>query len=387
MSSDPLGEADLLVDSVYGGSRAGNASDDPLPRLLGVDSGAGFRHLGKRPATETLKLLVLKTSFTDVDWPDSLDPESGVFTYYGDRRAPGDLHDTPRMGNAILRNLFESAHSTDPLSHFPAIFVFGNTGNYRDVRFLGLAVPGVAGMSADEDLVAVWRQTSRGTRFQNYKSHFTILDVGRIDRQWIYDIQRGCGASSDHAPPVWLEWLRNRRLSPLTAQPASRVRSKTQQLPDTDDDAGLVQLIYSEYKSRPTDFERCAAELARLALPGIREFELTRPWRDGGRDATGRYRIGEAAGYIDVQFALEAKCYQLGRGVGVSDLARLISRLRHRQFGILVTTSYLSDAAYKELIGDDHPVVVISARDIAALVKRKIGDGRRLRDWLDGIGP
>lgn len=30
---------DLLVDHVYGGSRKGNASDDPLPELLGLDSG------------------------------------------------------------------------------------------------------------------------------------------------------------------------------------------------------------------------------------------------------------------------------------------------------------------------------------------------------------
>ena len=101
MIDKDLGTVDLTVDEVYGGSRNGNASDDPLPRLLDVDNGAGFRHLGQRPEVKTLKLLVLKTSFSDPNWPDALDDESGTFTYYGDKRAPGDLHQTPRQGNLM----------------------------------------------------------------------------------------------------------------------------------------------------------------------------------------------------------------------------------------------------------------------------------------------
>lgn len=62
MIDQNLNTADLAVDESYGGSRNGNASDDPLPQLLGVDNGAGFRHLGKRPAVKTLKLLALKSS-------------------------------------------------------------------------------------------------------------------------------------------------------------------------------------------------------------------------------------------------------------------------------------------------------------------------------------
>ena len=49
-----LESSDLIVDEIYGGSRNGNASDDPLPKLVGVDNQAGFRHLGQRPKTETL---------------------------------------------------------------------------------------------------------------------------------------------------------------------------------------------------------------------------------------------------------------------------------------------------------------------------------------------
>src|SRR5580704_18363060 len=171
-----LGNVDLIVDEVYGGSRNGNASDDPLPGLLGVDNGAGFRRLGRRPGIDTLKLLALKTSFSDVNWPDSLDRERGLFLYYGDNRKPRELHDTPRQGNLILRNLFDEAHKTICSSHFPPILLFGNTGIFRDVRFLGLAVPGAEGMGSDDDLVAVWRTSRDGIRFQNYKAMFTVLD-------------------------------------------------------------------------------------------------------------------------------------------------------------------------------------------------------------------
>jgi hypothetical protein len=58
--------------------------------------------------------------------------------------------------------------------------------------------------------------------------------------------------------------------------------------------------------------------------------------------------------------------------VGVKKLSRLISRLRHRQFGILVTTSFLGHQAYQELRSDRHPVVVIAGADIAAILVRDV---------------
>ena len=196
-----LSDSDLVVDDVYCGSRNGNASDDPLPKLLGVDSYAGFRHLGKRPSISTLKLIVLKSNFNDPDWPDQLDAESGLFTYYGDNKSSRDIHDTPRQGNQILRNLFDARHSSISFDHFPVVLLFGWTGEYRDVKFLGLAVPGAQNLGPDDDLVAVWRtKASRNLRFQNYKSIFTILDVPVVSRRWINDIKLGKAFTSVHAP-------------------------------------------------------------------------------------------------------------------------------------------------------------------------------------------
>lgn len=385
MSALDLSKVDLVVDEVYGGSRAGNASDDPLPHLLGVDNGAGFRHLGRRPAVATLKLLALKTSFSDVSWPDALDSENGRFIYFGDRRSPGELHDTPRQGNQILKNLFAEAHSSKASEHFPPIFLFGNTGTYRDVRFLGLAVPGASGMSPDDDLVAVWRTSPDQKRFQNYRATFTILDVPVVMRSWLADVQAGNAVRSVHAPKAWLDWVRGRKFTPLLSQPTTSSRTKQEQLPASEGLLAYLKLVRERYEPDPYGFERCAMEIARLFMPNIHRWEITQPWRDGGRDALGAYRIGQGGGAIDVEFALEAKCYAPSKGVGVKALSRLLSRLRHRQFGILVTTSYLDRQAYEELISDAHPVIVISGGDIAAMLESKIGDLASVQRWLERI--
>jgi hypothetical protein len=53
---------DLVVDGIYPGGRAGNASDDPLGQLVGVSNSGGFRYLG---SLEKLKLVVLTTLRSD----------------------------------------------------------------------------------------------------------------------------------------------------------------------------------------------------------------------------------------------------------------------------------------------------------------------------------
>ena len=57
-------------------------------------------------------MLVLTSSMNDPDWPDALDRETGVFTYYGDNKKPGrELHDTGRDGNLILQKIFAATRS------------------------------------------------------------------------------------------------------------------------------------------------------------------------------------------------------------------------------------------------------------------------------------
>jgi hypothetical protein len=83
----------------------------------------------------------------------------------------------------------------------------------------------------------------------------------------------------------------------------------------------------------------------------------------------------------------EAKRYEK-QGAGVADLARLVSRLRHREFGVFVTTTYVGRQAYTEVRNDQHPVVIISAVDIVNILKKHgLADAAPTRQWLDAEFP
>lgn len=360
-----LETADLIVDAVYKGGRSANAGDDPLHPLIGVSNQGGFRYLG---SVETPRLIVLTSSFDDPDWPDDLDKETGILTYFGDNKRPGRaLHETPRNGNRLLQNMYNAVHSKPPCRKEVApILVFGNAGSFRDMVFLGLAVPGTPELTAMEDLVAVWK-VAGGQRFQNYKASFTILKVPCVSRGWINDIKLG-DPLSINCPAPYKRWIQNGIYVPLKAESSVEHRSKAEQIPESAESQEIVRTIHEYFKDAPILFEGCAAKIAQLMDRNFFSFNLTRPSRDGGRDAIGLYRIGHGASAIFVDFALEAKCYDLSNSVGVRGLSRLISRLRHRQFGVIVTTSYINSQAYRELKEDGHPVVVIAAKDIVSIL-------------------
>jgi hypothetical protein len=373
-------DAGLLIDAVYQGGRAGNAKDDPLGPLLKVSNSGGFRYRGR---LDHLEMVVLTTSLNDPDWPDSLDRETGVFTYYGDNKRPGrKLHETPRKGNALLARIFEDAvEGSAGRARVPPIFLFANTGVWRDVQFLGLAIPGTSDLRTTEDLVAVWK-TSSGHRFQNYRARFTVLDVGEIARVWIDSLVAGKD-KTDSAPQAWLDWVRTGRIALLASPRALEHRTKAEQLPVDADGRDMIKSIREAFVESPHEFEYCAAALIRLTLPDVAALDVTRRSRDGGRDAIGKLRIGIGPGAIYADFAVEAKCYGPDNSVGVREISRLISRLRHRQFGILVTTSWVDAQAYREIKEDEHPIIVMAAADIVAILKAHgQGDAKAVRSWL-----
>ncbi len=93
---------------------------------------------------------------------------------------------------------------------------------------------------------------------------------------------------------------------------------------------------------------------------------------------SGSTALGPATNPVTVTFALEAKLHDpAGGGVGVRDVARLISRLLHRRFGVIVTTSYIARQAYQEVRADQHPVVILAAADVVNLLRAKGHPTRR----------
>jgi hypothetical protein len=57
--------------------------------------------------------------------------------------------------------------------------------------------------------------------------------------------------------------------------------------------------------------------------------------------------------------------------------------LKHRQFGVFVTTSYFARQAYEEVRQDAHPVVLVCGRDIVeALRQNQIAGIEEVKRWL-----
>lgn len=135
-----LSKAELVVDAVYQGRGSGSVADDPIARLLPVGNLGGFRCAGS-VRRGTARLAVLYTTSEEPDWPDTLDPETGTFVYYGDNRRPGhELHGTTRGGSLLLRDVFDATHSTaDERAAVPPFLLFEKVPDSgRDVRFRGL---------------------------------------------------------------------------------------------------------------------------------------------------------------------------------------------------------------------------------------------------------
>lgn len=380
ISFEKLKDSHLYLDALYKGGSKGNAGDDPISKLLNCGNQGGFRYSGSINPPK-FNYVILYSSSVDPDWPDTLDLQMGRFTYYGDNKKPGsEIHDTPRKGNIILRDCFNQLHSGVRFS-IPPFFVFNKAMNGRDVIFRGLAVPGASGVSSTEDLVAVWKITDR-QRFQNYRAMFSILDVSVVSREWINDLQAG-NPYSKNTPEVWLDWVERGVYKPLTAQKSVEHRTKEEQWPQNQIDIEIIQTIYNYFEDGYA-FEFCAVEIIKLLDQKIISCDLTRPWVDGGRDALGKYRIGLEANAITVDFALEVKRYELGNAVGVRETSRLISRLRNRQFGILLTTSYVHHNAYKEIKEDGHPVIIVCARDIVEVLRTAgINTKEMVTSWLE----
>lgn len=384
-----LTTADLIVDSIYESDRRFAASEirgEPLNPLMGVGNLGGFRPRNGKNGT---LFSVLTSTGVETAWPDSLNSETGVYTYFGDNRKPGrDLHKTPNQGNEILKRAFELASSSnsEDRERCPIFFVFHSAGTARDYVFKGLAVPGTPYQTSGESLVAVWR-TEKGERFQNYRASMTILSEGVISGEWLRDsIDEGhLLLTHGKAPSTYLNWVRTGKAEPLVA-PRTQVRTVLEQIPQSMPQQKLLETIHDFCRDDPWKFERVAAEIWRMSCPSPVSFDITRRYRDGGRDAVGYMTIGPDSDPIRLDFALEAKLYSTGNNVGVREVSRLISRLKHREFGVFVTTSAVSKQAYSEIREDGHPIVVISGSDICQILsKNGILTRGQCQSWLNSL--
>lgn len=393
---EELADAPLFIDCVYQSGFSPTTAREVLSRLMGCGNLGGFRPVsrtdayGKKHKLPAYVVLVMSTR--EPEWPDFLDVETGVLHYYGDNRQAGIAIDgTP--GNRLLERVFELLHQRR-WHEIPPFFIFKQTGHDRDVQFLGLAAPGNPSLSSDQDLVAFWRSMGE-RRFQNYEAFFTILDTGNeaISKQWLQSLRHSHSESQKNAPDVWRQFVQFGRegIKPLKAPKVRAIPSREEQTACENEEGRQCVLALHDYFRQEKfyyGFEACAAGIVSMMDSNFVDFQLTRPWRDGGRDALGYYKIYSGSSVnpaLRIDCALEAKCYGITQAVGVREMSRLISRIRHRQFGILVTTSYVHHQAYEEVINDGHPILIITARDIARILLNHSITTNNLREWIESV--
>lgn len=384
---------ELFVDAEYRNTNDWKNPHDQFNSFFrfsdgrGINNTSGFRPKSRANGSTSIKdcgFCVLVTNFGETEWPDSLDADTGQFTYYGDNRKPGKrLAETFVGGNRLLENVFAKLHDghRDEICPFLCFESFqGADGMY--MRFLGLAVPGAEGVSSLDDLVAIWRRRDN-QRFQNYRATFTILDESTVKHSWLEAILAGnAAATAEGCPHSFSLWVRNGKYNALTAPQELVPRPKFEQLPKTAREWRVLDFVLT---LDDRQFEHASGSLLQMMDRRYRDIKVTRAVQDGGRDVLATYRVGHDNHSIALDVCLEAKRWDPATSIGVKPMMRLISRLKHRDFGIFVTTSYFDRIVQRELIADGHPVVLIAGGDIARMLISEEREGDALERWLESV--
>jgi hypothetical protein len=149
----------------------------------------------------------------------------------------------------------------------------------------------------------------------------------------------------------------------------------------------VLQAVHSALSDR--EFEFAASALTGLIDARFVDLVVTRPVRDGGRDGIGSYRVGHDQHQVMLSVFVEAKRWRMDRAVGVKPMMRLIARLKHRDVGVFITTSFFDQQVQRELIEDNHPVLLVTGGDVARiLIQNELTDlspGGKLTVWLDSV--
>ena len=151
----------------------------------------------------------------------------------------------------------------------------------------------------------------------------------------------------------------------------------------------MLLKLYQYFSSESYKFLHFAADVYALTDPKIILGRVRRNVSDGSYNITGKFRLGIDTDPVHLGFIVEAKCYNPGIGtrkrksIGVKEILKMLTRLEEQQFGVLVTTSVVTQQAYEALREQGRPVVCVSGTDIIdILFSKNIKTVRQLSDWL-----
>jgi hypothetical protein len=317
--------------------------------------------------------------------------------YHGDNKQPGrKLHDTPKNANLIFKNIFGNLHhKKKPRNKIPPAFLFSKfptRNSPRSVQFRGVCAPGCLDSDRWDDLKKLNR-SKKSKRFQNYRAVFTILDIPKVSRLWVRDLESGI-MDSKHRPFVWKMWQKSGLYRPLSPKPSTPVRTVEEQLPVQKSERAMLFKVFRYFASQPYKFAHFAAEIYQIADPRATIAGITRSSDDGGYAVLGRYRMGLNVDPVYTDFFLEAKCYNPGLGdrkrksIGDKEVDKILARMQDRRFSVLVTTSVVAVPAYQRARERGLPVIFLCGRDMVdILVSKNIESVKQLNEWLTTYYP
>ena len=219
ISFKDLKTADLYAGAIYEADleNLGSYNSEPLSNMFPHTGSSGGFRIRRGSNGLPINVMLVSTGKED-EWPDSFDPQSGIFTYFGDNRE-GDvsLLETSRKGNQTLSDVFALSHGDSALRALvPPFLAFKGTDEPRSLEFIGLAVPGTSFCNQGEDLVAFWTAL-KGKSFQNYRALFTILNEPFISGDWIRDNlnNQAINLTDKRVPKSYRKWQKIREFNPL----------------------------------------------------------------------------------------------------------------------------------------------------------------------------
>jgi hypothetical protein len=317
-------------------------------------------------------------------WLDEVDVKNGFIRYFGDNKpalrrpaegAPGDkvlLHEMDLAGSSAL---------SDRVKATPILF-FRNRGGSA-----GLPLSEFLGYGVIKEAHRV-TQLYRGETFTNY-AFDCILFKGEtaadgrefVDMGWIdarRDPKVDDAACAQAAPEAWRRWTRIGSTS-LDRRDVRRFLLPhawpyEEQVPDEESPLGAV--LREVYEKYDTDYRHGFQALAALVTQHVisepsltyQEGWVTPVGADGGVDFVQRLDVGSDMSSTQLIVLGQAKCrkpWPRGGGVSAEELARVVARLRRGWLGAYVTTSFFTEAAQREMVMDEYPIVLIPGLRLA----------------------
>jgi Restriction endonuclease AspBHI N-terminal/Restriction endonuclease len=327
------------------------------------------------------------------------DVDNGHIRYYGDNKEPGsDPADAP--GNKVLLSAFNIYNDPDHRERaVPLIFYKSVTRQNKSKGFIEFNGFGI--ITAVEFVTQYDRKLDR--TFSNYAFNFHVfslaMDKEEFDWQWINDRRNpelSRQQAAKRAPKSWIDWMTNgnkvlekcrRRVSKLL------VISKNEQIPvKGSSEDKLLNQVYSYYHNRKHLFEGLASEVTAKIFRDnhgkYREGWITPCSSDGGADFYGRLDLGNGFGKAKLIVLGQAKCESMNVPTNGNHIARTVARLRRGWVGVYVTTSYFSDAAQREIIEDEYPIMLVNGRKLAETLLQILHDDGHsdVNTYLDQLG-